>query len=176
LALFPYTTLFLSDRLVFALESRAQMEHVLGALLQSKGDTAGAREAYGRALTEDLTYYPAHVALGTLAYSVGDTATAMHELREAAQLAGGEPTVRYTLGLVLATSGHVAEGVEELFQAIKLAPHWAEPHFLLARLHEASEMNDEAVMHWKNFLARAPQTHGAWQHATDKVAQATASK
>lgn len=164
------------DRLVFALKTRAQVEHVLGSLLQAQGDTAAAREAFGRALTEDLAYFPAHVALGTLAYAKGDTATAMHELREAVQLAGGEPWVRYTHGLVLATSGHVAEGVDELLQSIKLAPHWAEPHFLLARLHEAADMNEEAVTHWRNFLARAPAGHQARRYAEEKIAKATASR
>lgn len=163
------------DRLVFALRSRAQMEHVLGALYEGMGDTASARQAYERALTEDLGYFPAHLALGTLAYERGDTATARHEMREAAQIAVDDANVHYTYGLVLATTGSVAEGVDELLKAAKLAPQWPEPHFLLARLHDAADMREEAVPHWRNFLARAAVQHPGRQAAEQRLA-ATASR
>ena len=163
------------DRLVFAIRSRAQMEHILGALFEAEGDTAGAREAYQRALTEDLAYYPAHVALGTLAYERADTATATHELREAAQIANDDPSTHYIYGLALATTGSVAEGVNELLKSIQLAPQWAEPHLLLARLHDAAEMREEAIPHWQNFLARAPLLHPARAMAEQRLA-ATAAR
>jgi tetratricopeptide (TPR) repeat protein len=162
------------DRLVFALESRAQMEHVLGALLESAGDTAAAREAYARSVTEDLAYYPAHAALGAQAYERGDTATALHELREAVQIAGDEPGLRFTRGLALATTGHVGEGATELLKATQLAPHWAEPHLLLARLHDAAELREEAVMHWQNFAARAARAHPARSMADRRLAPVAA--
>ena len=163
------------QRLVFALRSRAQMEHVLGALFEAEGDTAKARQAYERALTQDLAYFPAHVALGTLAYERGDTAMATHELREAAQLASDDANVLYTYGLVLATTGSVAEGVDALLKAAKVAPQWAEPHFLLARLHDAADLREEAIPHWQNVLARAPQRHAGRPMAEQRVA-ATASR
>lgn len=163
------------DRLVFALRSRAEMEHVLGALFEGMGDTASARQAYERALTEDLGYFPAHLALGTLAYERGDTATARHEVREAVQIAGDDPNVHYLYGLVLATTGSVAEGVDELLKAVRLAPLWPEPHFLLARLHDAADMREEAVPHWQNFLARTSLGHPGRQLAEQRVA-ATAAR
>jgi tetratricopeptide (TPR) repeat protein len=158
------------DRLVFALRSKAQMEHVLGALFEAEGDTAGARQAYERALTEDLGYFPAHVALGTLAYERGDTAVATHELREAVQIAGDDANLHYVYGLVLSTTGNVAQGVTELLKAAQLAPQWAEPHFLLARLHDAADMREEAIPHWQNFLARASLRHPGRQLAEQRVA------
>ena len=163
------------DRLVMALQSRAEMEHVLGALLEGKGDLAGAREAYERALVQDLAYYPAHVALGTLAYERHDTTSAVHEMREAAQLATHDATAHYLFGLVLATTGSVAEGVTELTKAIDLAPHWAEPHLLLARLHDAADMREEAVPYWRAFLARAPQRHPGHAMAEQRLST-TASR
>ena len=162
------------DRLVFAIDSRAQMEHILGALLESEGDTAGAREAYERALTQDLTYFPAHIALGTLAYSRHDTATATHELREAMQLASDDPSTHYTYGLVLATTGNVAEGVNELLKARELAPLWAEPYILLARLHDAADMRTEAEPFWRDFLARASQRHPGRPMAEERLATTAA--
>lgn len=163
------------DRLVFAIQSRAQMEQVLGALFEADGDTAKARESYERALTQDLAYYPAHLALGTLAYERGDTAQAVHEMREAAQIATDDPSAHYLYGLVLATTGSVAEGVNELLKSIQLAPQWAEPHLLLARLHDATDMRDEAIPYWQGFLARAPQRHPAHAMAEQRLAK-TASR
>ena len=164
-----------AERLVFALRSRAQMEHVLGALFEAQGDTAGAHAAYERALTENLGYFPAHVALGAMAYERGDTAMARHELGEAVQIAGDDPSTRYTYGLVLATTGSVAEGVTELLKAIQLAPQWAEPHLLLARLHDAAEMREEAIPFWRGFLERAPDRHPAHAMAVQRLS-ATAAR
>lgn len=164
-----------ADRLVFALRSRAQMEHVLGALFEAKGDTAGAHAAYERALTEDLGYYPAHIALGAMAYERGDTAMARHELGEAVQVAGDDPAAHYTYGLVLATTGSVADGVNELLKAIQLAPQWPEPHLLLARLHDAADMREEAIPYWRNFLARAADRHPAHAMAVQRLS-ATAAR
>jgi hypothetical protein len=59
--------------LVFFYDSKALFEHTIGTLLEQKDDLAGAREAYGRALQEDLSFYPSHQRLGMLALTTGDT-------------------------------------------------------------------------------------------------------
>ena len=63
--------------LVFLYDSKAVLEHSRGLLLERRGDRAAAREAYARALTEDLSYHPAHQRMGALALAEGDTATAL---------------------------------------------------------------------------------------------------
>ena len=82
--------------LVFLYESKALTEHGIAVLHERMGNLDAAREAYGRALTEDLAFYPAHVRLGLLALAAGDTMTAVGEMDLAAQAAGADPSVHYT--------------------------------------------------------------------------------
>jgi len=71
-------------------------------LLEQHDRVSEAREAYGRALQEDIAFYPAHVRLGLLALNAKDTSTAISELDLAAQVAGTEPYVRRGSTLVRA--------------------------------------------------------------------------
>ena len=50
-------------RLTHLYVSRELMEHAIGVIHEAAGDTAAARQAYGRALQENLAYAPAHVRL-----------------------------------------------------------------------------------------------------------------
>lgn len=159
-------------------DSRAEREYVLGALLAGKGDTAGAREAYQRALTEDLGYYPAHRALAEFALVGGDHATAVAEYRQALEVAGEDPTLHFGYGLALLKANDAIAAVAEFQKASELAPLWAEPWQLLARLYDGSGMFDEAKVHYAGYLARATQTSPMRGVAEErlKALSATASK
>jgi tetratricopeptide (TPR) repeat protein len=80
--------------LVVLYDSKAMTDYSIATLLEGAGDTDGAREAYGQALQEDLSYYPAHMRLGLLALGKRDTSTALSELALAAELAADEPHIR----------------------------------------------------------------------------------
>ncbi len=67
--------------------SREQFEHAIGMIHEAAGDPAAAREAYGRALTENLSYAPAHVRLGALDLVEADTANALSEWDLAVEVA-----------------------------------------------------------------------------------------
>lgn len=150
-----------TDRLVFAYDSKAQLEYIVASLLEAKGDTAAAREGYGRALTEELTYWPAHRQLALLALAAGDTATAIRELRDAVQVAGEDAELRYLYGTALAVSGDAGEAVTQLAKATQLEPLYADPWFMLGRLHEAAGMPEDALGYYNSFLGVASQRHGA---------------
>src|SRR5262249_54966945 len=94
--------------------SKAAIEYSIGTLLEAQDRLKEAREAYGRALQEDIAFYPAHLRLGLLAVSAHDTANAISELDLAAQLAGTEPYVRYTYGFTLASVGHADDAIKQL--------------------------------------------------------------
>src|SRR5439155_10509693 len=72
--------------IVYVYESKGVFEHAIGLIYERQGLPDQAREAYTRALQEDLGYYPAHLRLGLLALAVGDSATALNELELAAQI------------------------------------------------------------------------------------------
>ena len=72
--------------LVYVYESKELLEHSIGMAYERLGKPDKAREAYGRALQEDLGYSPAHVRLGYMAIESGDTTTALSEFDIAVQL------------------------------------------------------------------------------------------
>ncbi|HEX6371967.1 MAG TPA: hypothetical protein VF006_23790 [Longimicrobium sp.] len=145
--------------LVFLYESKALMEHGMAVLHERMGNRGAAREAYGRALTEDLAFYPAHVRLGLLALAAGDTVTAVGELDLASQAAGADPSVHYTYGAMLAQLGRFDEAAAQLARASELAPFYADPYFALGVVRDGEGNLDAAREAYGRFLERAARTH-----------------
>ncbi|HEX2201811.1 MAG TPA: tetratricopeptide repeat protein [Longimicrobium sp.] len=144
--------------LVFVYESKALYEHSIGNVLERLGRPGEAREAYGRALTEDLAFHPAHVRLSRLALAAGDTATAVSEMELAVQIRGDDPALRMEYARVLAEARRHAEAAAELRRAVELDPDYAEPYQMLGRIHDASGMTEEALGFYDQFTARAART------------------
>ena len=160
--------------LVFVYESKALLEHGTGMLHERMGNADAAREAYGRALTEDLAFYPAHVRLGLMALAAGDTATAVGELDLAAQAAGADPSVHYTYGAMLAQLGRLDEAVVQLERASQLAPFYADPYFALGVVRDGQGNLDAARQAYQAFMDRAARTHRRRSHAEQRVAALSA--
>jgi tetratricopeptide (TPR) repeat protein len=157
--------------LVVFYNSKALAEYSIGVLLEGADSTKGAREAYGRALQEDLAYYPAHMRLGLLSLGLKDTTTAMSELALASQIAPAEPHIRYVNGYVLAACGHYAEAAVELTKAVELEPFYALPYLRLALVNEQLDKGKEALDAYLKFISLAaasdPQRQLAIEHAND---------
>jgi tetratricopeptide (TPR) repeat protein len=140
---------------VFVYQSRALVEHSLAIVYQRLGNAAAAKEAFGRALQEDLSYYPAHLELAFMAIEARDTTTGLAELDLATQLRGDDPGAQYLHAYALVMAGRVAEADPHLKRAIELDPVYAAPRFLRARLLELADFGDEAIAAYKEFLAGA---------------------
>jgi tetratricopeptide (TPR) repeat protein len=143
--------------LVFVYNSKAAIEHSIGMLLESHDRAAEAREAYGRALQEDVSFYPAHLRLGMLALGAKDTTTAVSELDLAVQIAGDEPYVRYVAGYTLAALGHRTEALAQINKAIEIDPFYALPYITAADLLEKSGDHAAAKQTYQLYLKRAPK-------------------
>lgn len=118
------------DYVVFY-DSKALLEHSIGIIHTRAGDADAARAAFGRAMTEDLAYFPPHIELGNLALAEHDTITAVSELGLAAELAVDEPYVQYLYGSTLVSTGQHAEAVAPLRRAVELEPMYAAPYLAL---------------------------------------------
>ncbi|HEX7243522.1 MAG TPA: hypothetical protein VF263_24770 [Longimicrobiaceae bacterium] len=145
--------------LVFLYESKALYEHSAGIIHEQRGDAAGAREAYGRALQEDLSYYPAHVALSGMAMAAGDTATALGEMDLAVQIRGDDAGLRHAYGEMLIRAKRTDEAAEQLRRAIEAEPYYASPYAMLGAILESKGRAAEARTHYEGFLARAARSH-----------------
>lgn len=143
------------DELVWFYENKAVLEHSRGIVHERRGDRAAAREAYARALTEDLSYHPAHLRLGALALMDGDTATAVAELGLAAETGGGEPAVRYAYGTLLAALRRLPEAEAELTAVTESAPYFADAWFLLGLVRDWRGEGAGSAAAYRAFLQRA---------------------
>ena len=145
-------------KLVILYQPKAVYQYQLGWIHERENRIDQAREAYGHALVEDLSFYPAHVRLGALALEAGDTATAVAEFDLAAQAAPRDAKVKYQYAFVLTLTRKLAESAHQLQEAIALEPWYADPRLLLARLYEATDMGDLAGKEYDAFLQRSPQS------------------
>jgi len=144
-------------KLVRMYESKQMYQYGIAVVMLSKGDTAAARDALGKTLTEDLAFAPAHAALARLAAVTGDTATAVQELSQAVELDSTDATSQYELGVHLMLQNKTEEAEAHLRRAIALEPYFALPYFPLAYVLEFEDKKDEAAQMYLAFAARAPR-------------------
>ena len=156
-------------KLVILYNSKAMAEYSIATLLEGAGNTQKARDAYGRALQEDLSYYPAHMRLGLLALTQGDTAAAISELALASDIATDDAYIHYLNGWVLGRAKHTTEAVVELTKATTLEPYYALPNLVLGATYETLEKAPEAIAAYQRFLALASQRDPQRQFAMDRV-------
>lgn len=140
---------------VYLYESKGVLEHSIGLIDERQGLLDQAREAYARALQEDLSYYPAHLHLSVLAMTDGDTTTALTEMDLAAQIREDDPWVQTAYASLLAQLGHIDEADQHLKRVVALAPFYAAPYYALGRVAEMAKKPADAAQHYHAFLAHA---------------------
>ncbi|HKW12103.1 MAG TPA: tetratricopeptide repeat protein [Gemmatimonadaceae bacterium] len=143
------------NRVIYVYESKALLEHSIAIVHQRLGNAAAAKEAFAGALAEDLSYFPAHVQLATLAIGAKDTTTALSEMELAVQIRPDDPALRYGYGYILTTSGHFEDAEVQLRKAIEVDPDYASPYFMLGLVLDSEGKGTEAVTRYQAFLAHA---------------------
>ncbi len=144
-------------RLVAFYQSRAQYWYSIGILHQLMHDLPAAREAFGNALTEDLSFYMAHGALGAVALSQNDTTTALNEYGQAVQINGVDPVLRHDYGLILLATRKYDESATQLAKAIELDPWFASAYMYLGSALDGQGKKAEALAQYSQFLSLAPR-------------------
>lgn len=158
------------DEEVIFYDSKALAEHSIGLLWAQKGDLDSAVAAFGRATAEDLSYYPAHLALAGLALVRKDTVAALSAIALAADVAVEEAYVQHMYGNMLLAMGQHAEAVVPLRKAIDLEPLYAPPHFALAQALERASDATGARASYERFLTVSPRRSPERAAATDRLA------
>ena len=138
---------------VYLYESKAALEHGVGLVSEQLGQLDSAREAYGRALQEDLSYYPSHMRLGLLAFGAADTATALSELDLAVQIQADDPWLLTIYGALLAEAKRYPEAETQLRKAIAVEPFYAMSYFVLGRIADFTNRPSDAIVHYRSYLA-----------------------
>jgi tetratricopeptide (TPR) repeat protein len=158
-----------TKELVRLYDSKAVLEHSIAKIHVSKEDVAAAREAYGRALAEDLAFYPAHFELATLALQGGDTATALSEMDLAVQIKGDEPVMRLVYAYVLFAGKRYGDAEAQLTKAIAAEPYYPNLYNVLGQVYEMQKKRDLAIAQYEAFLARASAGHPMRDEATVRL-------
>ena len=148
-----------NKELVRLYDSKAVLEHSVAKIHVQRNDLAAARESYGRALEEDLSFYPAHFELGNLALQVGDTATALSEMELAVQINGDDAVLRLVYGYALLAKGRYDDAAQHLTKAIELEPYFPNLYYFLGQVYEGQQKPADAVRQYEAFLGRAAMSH-----------------
>src|SRR3989449_4846534 len=146
--------------LVRIYNGKEMLEYSIGRVRETQGNDQGARDAYGRALVENLAFYPAHAALARLALATSDTATALKEYDLAVQLAPDRADLRYVFGVLLMTRPSFQEAAEQFRQAVEADPYFVKPYLPLAYLREGQGKDSLAIAYYTRFIAQAPASLG----------------
>jgi tetratricopeptide (TPR) repeat protein len=136
-------------------QSKALAEYTMGWVYDRMGKPALAKEAYGRALAEDLSFAMAHSALGDLAQVARDTATALQEYDLAVQLRGEDPYLRHHYGNALLAAGRAEDAAVQFEKAVELEPFYARPWFQLAKASDKLGRKARAIEAYQAFMQRA---------------------
>ena len=155
--------------LVREYEAKAFYEYAIGRLESARGNTAAARAAYERALVEDLTYAPAHIALALLAEEAGDKAGALASYAQAVEVRPADPVYRYQYAVALMKAARTQEGMDEIRRVTELEPYFAEPYLFKGAAHEQLGQSDSARVAYRVYLERAPRNAGNRAHATRRL-------
>jgi tetratricopeptide (TPR) repeat protein len=155
--------------LVFVYRSKALMEERIGVIHHVVGNNSAAKEAFGRALQEDLSYFPAHVQLGYLALETGDSATATNEMDLAVQIRPDDAGLRYQYGYALSFLNKLPQAEEQLKKAIELNSDYALPHFALGQVYETAAKRSAALNEYRLFLSLASKNDPRRQEASQHV-------
>ena len=161
--------------LVYVYESKALLEHSIGMAWERLSEYDKAREAYGRALQEDLGYTPAHVRLAYLAWGFADTAAALSEFDLAVQVRPDDEALRFQYGYMLVEAGKLDDAQTHLRKSIEINPVFSLPYFALARAYERQGKASDAVTQYRAFLALSSQ-QDARRAEAQKAVQSLASK
>jgi len=133
---------------------KALLQHKLGVALTRKGDLEAAKDAFGKALEEDLSFYPAHLILAHMAMTSGDTAIAFREYQTAVELQPEEATPHLTRASALLSAGRYDAAIESLTKLTTIEPYFAEPFFNLGRALEAKRDTAGAIVQYNAFLVK----------------------
>ena len=140
-------------------QTKTVFEYMTGYAYMRMQEWDKAREAFGRALSEDMSFFMAKSALARVALAQGDVETAIAELDGAVQLQPEDAQLRneYGAALLRATPARAAEAEAQLRKAIELQPWFSLAYYNLAQAIDAQGRHADALAVYQQFKARSPK-------------------
>jgi Flp pilus assembly protein TadD len=132
-------------------------QYNLGAVLQSKGQLAGAVSAYQGALQVDPGSATAHNGLGAALLMQGRLANAAREFRESLRLDPLYLNARYNLARMLAESGDLTGAAAEYAALLEKQPADAEAQAALGTIDFKQRKYADALAHFRKAARLNPE-------------------
>ncbi len=126
--------------------------------LAAAGDGAGAQRELRQILALNPFNAPAQHLLGELIFRSGDTAAALAHYDRMAELFRPDLAIATNRGLLATERGRPADAVARFEEALRLAPHQARLHFLLAEALGAAGQPHRAIAQYELFTVLLKET------------------
>lgn len=130
--------------------------HQQGKLLQQRGDHTNALAAYGQAIAQDQSFWPAWLARGDLKLETGDLASAMQDLSHAVEIAPDQARIWLILGNACSAAGQSEQALACFQQATTLDPGYAEAYYNIGVIRYHRDELDAAVEGYAAALTHKP--------------------
>ncbi len=114
------------DRVV-VYQPKAMLEFKLATVHLHQGKLEDAKEALGRSLTEDLSFYPAHLTLSNIALIEKDSAMAIRELELAVELGPSDPRPLMSQATLYLALNDPEKAIAALTKVVEMKPLYATP-------------------------------------------------
>lgn len=158
------------DNDVLLYYSKEFYELGLGMSLEGSLKLDEAQAAYGRALQEDLSYFPAHRRMATIALAQGDTAAALASYSLGAAIDDADAALRLEYAALLLGTGDAATAAAEMRRLTTDEPWFSTGWLLLGGALELSGDTAGAADAYDRFLAHARRDHPDRSGVTAHVA------
>jgi hypothetical protein len=158
------------DSLVGRYYSRDFLFYSIGMLHAKSGRVSAAREAYEKALVENLGMYMAHFRLSAAATLTNDTTLALTELEMAKLIRADDPWVLLYNGSLLRSVGRLDDAERELRAALRADSDFALPHLILGLVADSRLDTAMARAEYTHYLTRASRTARERDYALDRLA------
>ena len=125
---------------------------------EDRGELGRAAEVYRTLLMAGQPTAEIHFALGDLLYRMSDLSAARERFYAAIEIDEEYVEARASLGCVLGESGELELAVASFQGALAIDSEYADVHYHLANALDCLGRSDESELHWRTFLALAPES------------------
>ncbi len=139
------------DRVV-VYQPKAMLEFKLATVHLHQGKLDDAKEALGRSLTEDLSFYPAHLTLSNIALIEKDSAMAIRELELAVELGPSDPRPLMSQAMLYLALNNSDNAIASLTKVVQMKPLFATPVRMLGDATARKGDKAAALGYYRRFL------------------------
>ncbi len=135
--------------------SKEMFTYAIAIAEDAAGNDTGARTAYRQTVSENDGFAMAHLHLANRAMARQDTATAIVEAIEAAEIQSGDADVELNAGYALLQARRLTDAIVHLHAAVRIDPQYALASLYLGQALSQHADTAGALAAYRDYLARS---------------------